>query len=243
MRYFMEFSYDGSNFLGFQKQLNVRTIQDVIEDCLTKINSNHKVVLVASGRTDAKVHARGQCAHFDLDKKIDINVLKHTLNQMLPKDIYVKKMKLVDNKFHARFDVIKKEYIYYLNVGEYNPFERNYVYQYNKPLDIVKMNEAIKIFIGKHNFKGFTKVEEEKDFVREIYEVQIIEVNNVLEIHFIGNGFLRYMVRNMVGILIEIGNNQKNKENISELFELQDRKKAGIIAPPEGLYLNHVYYQ
>ena len=243
MRYLMTFSYDGSNYNGYQKQPNMMTVQSVIEDALFKINSNKYTSIHASGRTDSKVHALNQKAHFDLDKEIECADLKHALNSILSKDIYVKKVQKVDKNFHARFDVIKKEYIYKINIGEYNPLEEKYVMQYNKKLDIKKMKKALKAFKGEHNFASFTKASEEKEsFDRVIYKASLSVKNDIITITFIGNGFLRYMVRNMVGLLIEIGSSKKSTSEVTKLLEIKDRTQAGITAKPNGLYLKNVYY-
>lgn len=175
MRYLITFSYDGTNYRGYQKQPNAITIQGTLENVLTRINSNQPVFVSASGRTDAHVHALGQSAHFDLQVLIIPSKLKKALNSLLPGDIYVKDVEAVADDFHARYDVKKKEYMYIINVGEYNPLELNYVYQYNKNLNIDAMKEAISYFIGEYDFKSFTKVDEEKsDYVREIYEATIM---------------------------------------------------------------------
>lgn len=242
MRYLMTFSYDGTNYNGYQKQINKNTIQDNIEDNLSKI-LNQKISISSSGRTDAKVHAVDAKAHFDIDKKIDINKLRNSLNKLINNDIYIKDIIEVPNDFHARFNVIKKEYIYKINIGEYNPLDRNYIYQYNKNLDIKKMKKASKYLIGTHDFKSFTKVDQmEKDYTRTIYNIDFKIKNGILEITFIGNGFLRYMVRNLVGILIEVGNGKRKISEVKEILEAKDRIKAGITAPPEGLYLKNVKY-
>ena len=199
----------------------------------------------ASGRTDAHVHALGQRAHFDLDISILPNDLKRALNSLLPSDIYVTNVEEVSSDFHARFDVKSKEYMYVINVGEYNPIERNHVYQYNKTLNIDDIEKAISYLVGEHDFRSFTKVDEEKDdYVRIINEIKVNfnSESNYLTINFIGTGFLRYMVRNMVGTLIEIGEGKRTPESIIELLELKDRTKAGKTAPPEGLYLKNVIY-
>ncbi len=240
MRYLMTFSYDGSNYSGYQKQKRERSIQEEIEKVLSKIN-NKKTGVVASGRTDRKVHALNQSAHFDLDVKINEEKLKKSLNQMLPKDIYIKKIEAKNNDFHARFDVKKKLYIYKINIGEYNPLEKDYIYQYNKSLDVEEMRKNIKYFEGTNNFKTFCKgTSTDKDFVRTIFKANIKVNKDIVIISFLGTGFLRYMVRNMVGLLIEIG--EGKKYNIKELFESEDRTRAGKIANPEGLYLKKVYY-
>ena len=130
MRYLMTFSYDGSKYSGYQKQNDEPSIQEEIENILTKLNSNKKVYLSASGRTDRGVHALNQKAHFDLDTDMDMLKLLHSMNSMLPDDIYVKSLEQVSENFHARFDAIGKEYIYQINMGEFNPLERKYVYQH-----------------------------------------------------------------------------------------------------------------
>ena len=244
MRYLMTFSYDGTNYNGYQKQPNLVTIQSVIEEALTKINSNKNVSLHASGRTDSGVHALNQKAHFDLDNNIDAFKIKHSLNSLLPKDIYVKDLKEVNDDFHARFDVVKKEYIYKINLGEYNPIDVNYIYQYNNFLDIERMKKALNYLEGEHDFSSFTKMVDEKEtYVRTVYTTRISIDNDIITIKLIGNGFLRYMVRNMVGLLIEVGSNKKEPEEVLRLFEVKDRKEAGKTAPPNGLYLNNVYYE
>ena len=243
MRYLMTFSYDGTNYNGYQKQKNGITIQDTIEHILTRINGNNQVHISASGRTDAHVHAIAQKAHFDLNVNIDSEQIKKALNSMLPKDIYIKEVIEVNDDFHARYDVKEKEYMYIINVGEYNPMERNYVYQYNKNLDIDAMKKAILYLLGEHDFRSFTKVDEEKDnYVRTIKKASILVDNNKIIINFIGTGFLRYMVRNMVGTLIGVGEGKFSSEDIAKIIELKDRTKAGKTAPPEGLYLKNVFY-
>lgn len=243
----MTFAYDGTDFNGYQKQPEKRTIQEVIEHCLTKLNGNLVVSLHASGRTDAHVHAYAQKAHFDLEKDADVQKLCHSLNQMLPKDIYIEKIEEVDSDFHARFSVLTKEYIYKINIGQYNPFERNYVYQYNQKLDVSKIVSALHNLEGTHNFKAFTKIDEEKEnYERTIYkaELKMDEMNpDILIFSFLGTGFMRYMVRNMVGTLIEVGECKRDSKNIIDILESKDRCQAGKTAPPEGLYLKNVYYE
>lgn len=247
MRYFITFSYDGSNFKGYQKQVKERTIQAELEDALKKINKNEKVNVTASGRTDALVHAYNQKAHFDMDTIIDVDKLKYSLNSLLPEDIYVRGATIVENDFHARFSVKAKEYIYKINLGVYNPIERNYIYQYNKRLDIPEMERALKYFEGEHNFKAFTKTSPEykDDYVRNIIQATLErdprDINKIT-ITLLGTGFLRYMVRNIVGLLIEVGEGKIKSEEVISILNSQDRTKAGICAPACGLYLNDVYY-
>ena len=246
MRYLITFTYDGSNFNGYQKQPRKRTVQGVMEDCLKEINDNKIVNLCASGRTDALVHALNQKAHFDLSIKITCNKLYRGLNSLLPDDIYVKKVEEVSDNFHARFDAIGKEYIYKINMGEYSPIERNYVFQYCQKLDIIAMQRAISYFEGEHNFKSFTKANDEiVDYVRKISQTSIVRDNkdlNKIVITFVGTGFMRYMVRNMVGLLIEVGEGKRKPEDVIEILKHEDRTFAGKTAPACGLYLRNVFY-
>lgn len=249
MRYFMTFAYDGSKYKGYQIQPKEKTVQGEIEKALKKINAGKKVTIHASGRTDAGVHAYNQKAHFDLEKELDLYKLQGSLNSLLPDDIYVKKIEIVDNDFHARFKVTGKEYIYKINMGMYNPIEKDYVYQYNSPLKVAEMERALHYIEGTHNFKSFTKVDEEKsekeDYIRTILKTKIIRDKKDLDkitISIIGTGFMRYMVRNIIGILIEIGEGKRKSEDILKILKEKDRTKAGVTAPACGLYLNDVFY-
>ena len=242
MRYLMTFSYDGYNYNGYQTQPNKNTVQDEIEKALKQI-SNKNIKIHSSGRTDAKVHAINQKAHFDLDMNITPINLKKAINSLINNDIYIKSIITVNDDFHARFNVKKKNYIYKINIGDYDPINRNYIYQYNKKLDVKAMKKALKYLKGTHNFKSFTKANDLKDdYNRTIIKTNLTVKNNIITISFIGTGFLRYMVRNMVGTLIEIGENKRSSKEIINILNSEDRSKAGKTANPEGLYLNNVFY-
>lgn len=246
MRFLITFSYDGSKYNGYQKQPNLNTIQNKLEEALTNINDGKFVNVSASGRTDAGVHAINQKAHFDLITKISCDNLKRALNSLLPDDIYIKDVINVNDDFHARFNVSAKEYIYKINMGEYNPIEKDYIYQYNKRLDIVEMERALKYLEGTHDFKSFTSGDDVRDdYTRTIIQTKLIrDLKNVntITISFLGTGFMRYMVRNIVGMLIEVGEGKYRSEDIIDILNAQDRTKAGICAPACGLYLKDVYY-
>lgn len=244
MKFLIKFAYDGTNFSGFQYQPGKRTIEEELNKVLTKINNNHKTTIVATGRTDAKVHALSQYAHVNLDVNITEYKLKRAMNSYLDDDIHVLEVKKVDDSFHARYNVLSKTYKYYINLGEYNPTRRNYELQYNHTLNIEKMKEAIKVFIGEHDYRAFVTQNKEKDnCIRTITKAEIEEKNNILIITFTGNGFLRYQVRNMVGILIRIGENKLTKEQLSEILLSCDRTKSGKTAPACGLYLEKVDFR
>jgi len=240
MRYLITFSYDGTNFSGYQKQPKLRTVQGEIEDALKKISGGLDIEINSSGRTDRGVHAINQKAHFDLYKKVALHKLKMALNTYTNKDIYIKDIKIVDNNFHARYMVKKKEYIYKINIGEYNPLDRNYIFQYNNKLNIIKIKKESKYLIGTHDFSSFANKEDKKEsYVRTIYKIYVKKNKDILTIKFIGNGFLKYQVRNMIGALIEVSNTNKS---IKDILNQKNRKTFGKIAPPEGLYLSNVEY-
>ena len=244
MRFLLNFSYDGSNYKGYQRQPGCHTIQEELEIAVQKVNNNIKRAVHSSGRTDKGVHALNQYAHVDIDIDITEKKFKRALNSNLPDDIYVKSVSLVDEHFHARYYVREKEYKYYLNMGEYNPLERNYVYQYNYLLDVEAMRDAIRVFLGEHDFRAFaTDSKDKENCVRKIYEVSIEELNdNKIAITFRGSGFLRYQVRNMVGILLQVGQNKISTEDVEKILASCNREKSGKTAPAEGLYLTKVEY-
>lgn len=242
MRYFMIFTYDGSNYGGYQKQVRTKTIQGEIEKVLKVINTK-AVSIHSSGRTDAKVHAYKQTAHFDLEININPSNLVKAMNSMLPGDIYVRSITLVDDDFHARFNASGKEYVYKINLGDYNPFEKDYILQYNKPLDLVELERGLTYFEGPHNFKSFVKSNPDiLNYNREIYNTKLERDGEYIYIYFRGNGFMRYMIRNMIGTLLEIGEGKRASDEIIKILENQNRNQAGKTANPEGLYLNEVFY-
>ncbi len=243
MRFLIKFSYDGTNYSGYQKQPGLNTIEGKLEEALTKINNGVKTTITSTGRTDKKVHALSQYGHADIKVSITEYKLKRALNSNLPEDIHVIDTKIVNDNFHARYNVAEKTYKYIMNLGEYNPIERNYVFQYNYKLNINAMKKAIEYFKGTHDFRAFvTDNKEKENCIRTITETNIEEDNNKLTITFTGNGFMRYQVRNMVGILIKVGENKLEPNKIKEIIESKDRLKAGKTAPAEGLYLVDVKF-
>lgn len=243
MRYLIDFSYDGTNFSGYQNQPKLRTVQNELEKAISHINKKNNTIVYASGRTDAGVHALHQMAHFDIDTKITIDKLKRGLNSNLPEDIHINSVKRVEDEFNARFHATKKRYVYKINIGEYNPIMRKYIYQYNKPLDIKSMKKAIKLFKGTHDFTSFVSSEDKReDKVRTIYKVSIKEKDSVISISFIANGFMKYQVRNMVGLLIEIGNGKKDIKSVPKIISSKNRQSSGKTASSVGLYLDKVWY-
>ena len=245
MRYLITVSYDGTNYKGYQTQPGLLTIQEQIENALTKINNGKKTSFSSFFRTDRGVHAKMQCGHADIDVNITEYKLKRAMNSNLPDDIHVIKTEKVNSDFHARYNVIEKTYEYYINIGEYNPIERNYVFQYNYPLNVEKMQEAIKYLIGEHDFRSFVTGNREKEnCIRTISTATVEKTNqDIIKFTFTGNGFLRYQIRNMVGILIRIGEEKESPEFVKIFLERKDRSKGGKTAPAEGLYLTNIKYK
>ena len=244
MRYLLTVAYDGSNYCGYQTQPNKDTIQKQLEEAVQKVNNNILKPIQAAGRTDKKVHALGQAVHIDLDINITPYKLKRALNSNLPNDIHITNTKIVDDNFHVRYSAKSKRYVYLINLGEYNPIERNYVFQYNYKLDIKSMKKAIKVFKGTHDFRAFvTENKDKANCVRTITKASIRKIGKTkYEFIFEGTGFLRYQVRNMVGILIKLGEGKITKEDLKKILESKDRTKGGVTAPAEGLYLVNVVY-
>lgn len=237
-------SYDGSAFFGFQSQPNQRNVQDEIQACISQI-CKCDVSIIGSGRTDAGVHANGQVIIFDSELNLTEKQWKLAINRLLPDDIYIRDVNFVNNDFHPRFLAIEKTYCYKINVGEYNPLQRNYVYQLNKKLNIASMKEAAQLFIGEHNFQSFCSNEndETKSFVKKIFSVEITKKKDIISITIIGTGFLRYMVRMIVGTLLEIGKGKITNEYIINRLDQNERKIVSYKAPGCGLYLEEVRYE
>ena len=244
MRYKITFSYDGSKFDGYQKQKHSEnTIQGIMENALKYINNGKNTKLSSSGRTDKGVSAYMQVAHTDIDVNITPYKLKRAINSLVPDTIHVYDVEEVDSEFHARYMVKEKTYIYKVNVGEFNPIEKDYVYQLCKELDKKKKKNEIKDFIGKHNFSSFCSNQDKKeDCNRVIYKASVDENDNYIIFSFTGNGFLKYMVRIMCGYLISVSLGKQEKNKISYYLNNSKTKVTTKTAPAEGLYLKEVKY-
>ena len=236
-------SYDGTSFDGWQKQPDCRSVQEVIETAINKITGENNIIH-SSGRTDAKVHASNQVFHFDTQKDIAPKQWQRAINHFLPEDVYIKQSQQVSDDFHSRYSAMKKEYHYRLSTNPYNPFERHYIYQYPYgTLDLKSMQEASKIFIGTHDFASFCVYDQLGTTVRTISSLEIIEENGYFTFKIVGDGFRRYMVRMIVGGLIQVGAHRRSKDFLLELLESRGTKKCLFKAEPQGLYLEHVYYE
>ena len=234
-------SYDGSKFYGFQIQNKLRTVQGEIQKALKKI-CEEEVTIHASGRTDAKVHGNKQVFHFDTSRQMPEKQWKRAINHFLPNDIYILDSLFVSEDFHSRYSATKKEYHYLLSTNEYSPFETNYIYQYGRPLDLELIKEAASIFIGEHDFASFCSYDQYGNTIRELYKILIEDNNGIITFTIVGNGFRRYMVRHIVGGLIQVGAKRITKKRLQELLDSKGKEKCLFKAKPQGLYLYEVFY-
>ncbi len=241
MRYLINMSYDGSKFYGYQIQDDKITVESEIERVLSKI-LNTNINTKSSSRTDRGVHALNQYCHFDYYDDINVNKLCHSMNSLINKSIYIGSIKKVSDDFHARYSVLKKEYIYKVNIGEYNPIEKDYVLQYNKNINEELLKEFTSKISGNHNFKSFTSDKNKENYQRNITVEYKIE-NNIVYLKFISSGFLRYMIRNIIGLLLDINDKKKNINDIDTIFNMEDRSSCGRCASGCGLYLNNIYFK
>lgn len=241
-RYKCIVSYDGYDYMGFQIQDEKKTIELEITKALEKLLKK-KTKIYASGRTDRYVHAVGQVFHFDTDINFTPLGIKKGLNSFLPDDIYITDVKTVSNDFHARFSALSKEYRYYVNTSEYSPLRKRYTLNmFNLDFDL--MLKGIKLFEGEHDFKGFASasIDKRKDTNKIIFYTNINKIGDELEFIFVGSGFLKYQVRRMMGLLLEIGLKKENEDKILEVLEKKDPSISHKVAPGHGLILYKVNY-
>ena len=237
-------SYDGTEFAGWQRQTNATSVQAVLEQALSKI-AGEEILIQGAGRTDSGVHAVGQVAHFDMDRHPDTVNFTYGLRGFLPPSIVVKEAFHAPNDFHAMSSSIKKTYTYVvLNRQAPSALRFRYTYHRRNLIDLDYMNEATQFLLGKQDFKSFqsagTKV---NSTIREILAAEWRrQSDDTVEFVITGNGFLKQMVRNIVGTLIELHQEKESPKRIKEILGTLDRRKAGPTAPPQGLYLTRVYY-
>ncbi|MCK1997704.1 tRNA pseudouridine(38-40) synthase TruA [Psychrobacillus psychrodurans] len=240
-------SYDGSQFSGYQVQPGKRTVQLEIERVLETIHKGAVVKIVASGRTDAGVHATGQVIHFDSPLTFPLDRWCTALNVQLPGDIRILSVEQVSDDFHARYHAIGKTYRYIWSLSEiHSPFERDFsVHADRYKPDIASMQEAAQHLLGTHDFSSFCAAKTNvNDFVRTIYSINFEMKKETQQLHMVisGSGFLYNMVRIIAGTLWEVGIRKKSVESLSEILLSCSRKEAGKTAPAHGLYLEKVAY-
>lgn len=236
--------YDGKDFNGWQKQPNKLNIQGEIERTIEEI-TGEKVDLIASGRTDAGVHALAQMANFKTNSKLPVEKYPIALNTKLKKSIRIQKAEEVEENFHSRYHCKQKTYRYIINnSSQGSSIYRNLEYFIPNKLDVEKMQEAVKYFEGEHDFKAFkASGTSSKSSVRTIYKAKVEKQGERIIIELTGNGFLYNMVRIIAGTLVEVGLGKIKPEEISEIIEKKERANAGKTLPPQGLYLVKVEYK
>lgn len=241
MRYFLDISYLGTNYHGWQVQSNAHTVQAELQDCLSKILRTTTEVM-GSGRTDTGVHARQQIVHFEALNELNTEEFIYKLNGILPDDISVNNCSEVRDDAHARFDATERAYRYCIHQSK-SPFLINQSYYYTFELDLDLMNQAAAHLIGEHDFESFSKVKTEvNNFICTIHKAEWLKENDQLVFHVRANRFLRGMVRALVGTLLEVGRKKLSITEFVNIIEAKDRKQAGRAVPPHGLFLTEVNY-
>lgn len=239
-------AYDGTNFAGYQSQPGKRTVQTEIDKALVKLHKKDKSIhSVASGRTDAGVHAYGQVIHFDTPFSFPPDRWVIAMNVLLPKDIRFVAAEYIDNDFHARYSATGKTYVYkWLLSTIQSPFERNYsVHLINWRPNVDKMQEATKYIIGTHDFTSFCSSKTAtNNRVRTVRHLTVEQHGEELIVTIEGDGFLYNMIRTIAGMLLAVGIGWNEPEDVREILAAKDRKKAGKTAPAHGLYLKEVTY-
>jgi len=236
--------YDGTKYKGWQRLGDSdNTIQHKIETVLSKM-AGENIEITASGRTDAGVHATNQVANFRTEATMPTHKMRSYCYEYLPEDIVVKTVEEVDMNFHARYNAKVKKYVYNIcNNKAHNVFDRKYEYHIPQPLNIEKMRKASEYLIGEHDFQSFTTLKtKKKSTVRNIYTINIVNEDGNIEISIQGNGFMKNMVRLIVGTLIEVGLGERPADGINDILDKKERKFSGHIAPAKGLFLDEVDY-
>lgn len=242
MRYFINLAYDGTHYHGWQIQPNAVSVQQIINTAIEKI-TREKVNVIGCGRTDSGVHASYFVLHVDFENSLnDPEKFSYHLNAVLPKDIVVYETQPVNNALHARFSATAREYHYFLSKGPH-PYLYPYAKQMVKKPNIEKLHKAAKIIEQNTDFASFCKAHaDNKTNICHVYGSQWIETDDFLVYHIKADRFLRNMVRALVGTTLEIGEGKRPLEDLQLIFNARDRKKAGMSADPQGLFLTGVWY-
>ncbi|WP_291300083.1 tRNA pseudouridine(38-40) synthase TruA [Desulfosporosinus sp. BICA1-9] len=240
----MTISYDGFKYKGWQKQKETDlTIQGKIEAVLSKM-TGEAIQIVGCGRTDSGVHAENYIANFHTKSPFTTDTILDYLYEYLPEDIGVKSIEEVPERFHARYNVKSKTYVYRINNQKFRDvFNRKYTYHLAEKLDLSEMRNASEVLIGSHDFQSFTNIKNsDKSTIRTINFINIIEKDGLLDIEVNGNGFLWNMVRIIVGTLIEVGKGNLKPKEVEKILNEKKRWEAGPLAQAKGLFLRDVTY-
>ncbi|WP_029451992.1 tRNA pseudouridine(38-40) synthase TruA [Clostridium algidicarnis] len=240
----MTIEYDGSRYKGWQKQKDdVLTVQDKIETVLSKM-TGEDVQVIGCGRTDSGVHAENYIANFHTESTLTVDAMLDYLYEYLPEDIVVKTMKDTGERFHARYNVKSKTYVYTINNNKFRSvFNKKYVYHTNDKLNLDDMKKASEVLVGTHDFQSFTSLKPNtKATVRTINYINITENQGIIEIQVNGNGFLLNMVRIITGTLLDVGRGRLNISDVETILAEKKKREAGPMAQAKGLCLKDVQY-
>lgn len=245
-KYRMDIAYDGTKYGGWQVQPNASTIQQLIQEAL-KVILRADVGVTGAGRTDAGVHALQQTAHIVVENEIDPFRVRGSLNGLLPANVRIKAITPVSEGFHARYSAKGKIYHYRLHIGQVeSPFTRLYSWHVKQKLDLERLRQAAKCFVGTHDFKSFANEAHmgcaSRDSVRTIFRLDVVAEGDSVVLQFEGDGFLYKMVRNITGTLVECATGKIEYSDIIDILAAKDRRFAGTAAPPQGLFLVQVIY-
>ncbi|WP_417444522.1 tRNA pseudouridine(38-40) synthase TruA [Joostella sp.] len=241
MRYFLELSYNGRHYHGWQNQPNAISVQEVLENALS-ILLRKEISIMGAGRTDSGVHAKQMYAHFDTEEEINRVELIYKLNSFLPTDISIKDIFLVKDDAHTRFDAVARSYEYWI-VQEKNPFLTDYAYYFKTVLDIGAMNEAAAELLNHKDFQCFSKSNTDvKTYLCDLKNAVWVQEKETLVFYITADRFLRNMVRAIVGTLLDVGIGKSNLHDVKQIIESKSRSKAGASVPAHGLYLTEVAY-
>ncbi len=250
MNFKLLMQYDGTDFHGWQVQENQRTVQGELERVVSLLNDQETHV-AGSGRTDAGVHAEGQTANIKLQKQFTPERLRAAINGNMWRDLRILSVEKAADDFHARFSAKGKTYLYrVVNAPVVSPFWARYAHHEARPLDVNRMNDAARLFLGEHDWTAFSSAQSDSENkVRTITDFSVESVwdaranSLIIEFRVTGNGFLRYMVRSIAGTLLEVGRGEKDFDTIQQAIISGDRNLAGATAPAHGLTLLKVYYE
>lgn len=243
MRVALGVEYDGTKFSGWQVQPNQRTVQGCLQQAISKV-ANHDVSVVAAGRTDSGVHALNQVVHFDTSSQRPERNWILGLNTNLPRDINIVWAREVDNDFNARFSAVKRSYRYILiSRVSRSSVHAERMWWYFKPLDEQRMQAAADFLVGHHDFSAFRAKDcQAKNTMKTMEKIKVTRQGDCIAVDVVGQSFLHHMVRNIVGVLVPIGEGKEPVEWAKQVLESKDRGKGGITSPPQGLYFMNVEY-
>lgn len=241
-QYLMQVSYDGYDYYGFQRLNDHPSIQAKLEEVVSRLNKDRNTKITGCSRTDAKVHAIKHYSCFKSDTLFRKDYFIHCANTLLPDNIRLDNIYLVTNEFHPRYHSLSKHYQYRILINDDNVFKQRYALYLKENLDLSKMIESSKIFIGKHDFRSFSSATKDLNTIRTIHDIKIVRKDNEIIIDIYGNGFLKYMVRKLVMILIDAGYHKVDEDKIKEILGAKNIRVYSKIASAHGLYLMSVEY-